>query len=283
MLRTALTPRFLGLSALLIAVLVSFGWLGAWQLETARGEAALAAAEQARARPPVDLVGLVEPHAPFTADLAGRQVTASGRYAAEGQVLVPGRLLRGREGLWVVTPFVVEGSGATLPVLRGFVTTPADAGAPPTGPRALAGGLAPGEGPSSAVLPEGQIGSVDLSLLVNTWPGDLYNAFLFLESETPATGAQLTKVPTPLPSTGLDWRNAAYAVQWWVFAAFAVWLYWRMLREEARRPPAEGAPEDAPEDGPEDGSAPGTGVTSSAPPAPVPAGGPGENGRRDHS
>ena len=99
----------------------------------------------------------------------------------------------------------------------------------------LAGGLAPGESPVGQVSQPGQIGSVDLSVLVNTWPGDLYNAFLFLETEDPATGAQLDRVPTPLGDTGIRWRNAAYAVQWWVFAGFALWLWWRMVREEALR------------------------------------------------
>ena len=102
----------------------------------------------------------------------------------------------------------------------------------------------PGESPTRDPVPDGQIGSVDLSVLVNTWPGDLYNAFLFLESEDPGTGEQLTKVPTPLGETGVRWRNAAYAVQWWVFAAFALWLWVRMVREEARRGQAGEAPEE---------------------------------------
>ncbi|MGL4745286.1 MAG: SURF1 family protein [Dermatophilaceae bacterium] len=235
MLRTALTPRFLGPFALLVAVLAAFGWLGVWQFDRARGDARVEVVERARAQQPVDLTEAVEPHAPFRADLSARPVTAVGTYAADGQVLVPGRLLEGRGGSWVITPFVVDATGATLPVLRGFVTDPADAGPPPRGRLTVAGGLAPGESPSSATVPDGQIGSVDLSLLVNTWPGDLYNTFLFLESETPDDGPQLTRVPTPLPPAEVDWRNAGYALQWWVFAGFAVWVYLRMLRDESVR------------------------------------------------
>ncbi|MGL5853185.1 MAG: SURF1 family protein [Phycicoccus sp.] len=270
MLRTALTPRFLGLFALLLAVLASFTWLGLWQLDTARGDARLEAAERARSQQPADLTTVLRPFAPFGDGMTGRPVTASGRYAADGQVLVPNRLLEGREGYWVVTPLVVDSTGARFAVLRGFVTAPADAGPPPSGRLTVAGGLAPGESPSDAVLPAGQIGSVDLSLLVNTWPGDLYNAFLFLESETPATGASPTRVPTPLPPVELDWRNAAYAVQWWVFALFAAWLYLRMLREESARHGADPGP------------APSSGGISPDPVA-VPLVGSGENGVREHS
>ena len=246
MLRTALTPRFLALLGLVLVVGAAFVQLGRWQLGVAESAAHREAVERARAETPASLTTVLEPHSPFRDDLSSRPVTTTGRYAADGQLLVPDRRLDGVAGLWVLTPFVVDGTGATLPVVRGFVTDPADAGAPPEGSLTLAGGLAPGESPTRATVPEGQIGTVDLSVLVNTWPGDLYNAFLFLESEDPAGGgAQLTKVPVPLGDTGVQWRNAAYAVQWWVFAAFALWVWVRMVREEAARGHRGEAPDEA--------------------------------------
>jgi surfeit locus 1 family protein len=239
-LRTALRPRFLGLLGLVVLVGVAFGLLGRWQLGVAESSAYREAVERARAQAPVELTTALEPHAPFRGDLSSRPVTATGRYAADGQLLVPGRRLEGVSGLWVLTPFVVEGTGATLAVVRGFVTNPSDAVAPPAGDLTISGGLAPGESPVAEPVPEGQIGSVDLSLLVNTWPGDIYNAFVFLEAEDPAAADQPTRVPTPLADTSIQWRNAAYAVQWWVFALFALWVWFRMVREEARREAAAG-------------------------------------------
>ena len=214
---------------------IAFGFLGRWQLGVAESTAYREAVEQARAQEPAALTSVLEAYAPFRGDLSSRPVTVEGRYAADGQLLVPDRRLDGVPGLWVLTPFVVEGTGATLAVVRGFVTDPADAGSPPAGDITLSGGLAPGESPASEPVGEGQIGSVDLSLLVNSWPGDIYNAFLFLESEDPAAAAQPTRVPTPLPDTSIQWRNAAYAVQWWVFALFALWVWFRMVREETQR------------------------------------------------
>ena len=88
-------------------------------------------------------------------------------------------------------------------------------------------------------------------------------------------GAQLICVPTPLGDTGLQWRNAAYAVQWWVFALFALWLWWRMVREEHRSRGAAGvgpAEDDDAEPTVEPGVEPGVG--------PDPA--PGDNGVREH-
>ena len=48
-------------------------------------------------------------------------------------------------------------------------------------------------------------------------------------------------MPTPLGDTGVQWRNAAYAVQWWIFALFALWMWARMVRDETRRARAEPA------------------------------------------
>ena len=54
-------------------------------------------------------------------------------------------------------------------------------------------------------------------------------------------------MPTPIGDTGVQWRNAAYAVQWWVFAAFTLWMWGRMVRDETRRARAEAEPEAAAE------------------------------------
>ena len=61
-------------------------------------------------------------------------------------------------------------------------------------------------------------------------------------------------MPTPIGETDLQWRNAAYAVQWWIFALFALWMWGRMVRDETRRAraeqaPTEGSPEGAAEPG----------------------------------
>ena len=242
MLRTALTPRFLGLLGLVLVLCATFVWLGRWQLGVAESTAQREAVEHARSQAPADLTTLLQPHQPFRGDLSSRPFVATGHYDAEGQLLVPGRRLEGATGLWVLTPFVLDEGGATLPVVRGFVTEAASATPPPEGTLTISGGLAPGESPSPDPVPAGQIGSVDLSQLVNTWPGELYNAFGFLESESPATASGLATVPTPLGETGVRWRNAAYAVQWWVFAAFALWMWGRMVRDETRRARAEAGP-----------------------------------------
>jgi cytochrome oxidase assembly protein ShyY1 len=243
-LRTALKPRWLGLFALLVVIVVACVMLGMWQLGVARDQGLAEAVAQAADRPRADVTAVLEPHAEFPATASARRISATGRYAASGQVLVADRRLDGAAGYWVLSPFVVESSGATLPLVRGFVRSPAEAPEPPAGTVEVEGALAPGESPAQDAggLPDGQLGSVDLSILVNVWPGDLYNAFAFVTAETSAAGPVevsggpdgLARVPPPTVETGLAWRNAAYAVQWWIFAAFAVWMWFKMVRDDAR-------------------------------------------------
>ena len=90
MLRTALTPRFLGLLGLVLVLCATFVWLGRWQLGVAESTAHRDAVEQARSQAPAELTTLLQPHAPFRGDLSSRPFIATGHYDAAGQLLVPG-------------------------------------------------------------------------------------------------------------------------------------------------------------------------------------------------
>ena len=245
MLRTALKPRWLGLFALLVLIIVTFTQLGLWQLHVAQDKGLTDALQKAREARPALIDTVVRPHEPFPNPQSNRAVTAIGAYVASDQFLVGPRRLEGRTGYWVVTPLVVEETGARLAVVRGFVTDPADAGGVPEGRVSVDGSLAPGESPAAApaglpAWPQETLGSIDLSILVNRWPGDIYNAFVFAQSEKSATGAGiqpaagLDRVPPPEVTGGLKWRNAAYALQWWVFAGFAAFMWFRMVRDDAQ-------------------------------------------------
>ncbi|MBA2695510.1 MAG: SURF1 family protein [Actinobacteria bacterium] len=237
MIRTALQPRWLALLALLLVLLYAFVRLGLWQLSLAQqeeGEDVVALQAQA-AEPAVPLEDYLSPHSAFPADGSGRPVRAQGVYVVADQFLVPQRYLEGEEGYWVVTPLQTS-ADALLPVLRGWVAEPGQADTPDPEPVTVTGTLAPAESPvQGPELPPGQLGSVDLAALANTWSGELYNAFVFATDEQPSvTGNAVTKVPPPsLTREGVDWRNLGYALQWWVFAGFAVFMYLRFLSDAA--------------------------------------------------
>src|SRR4051812_21281430 len=172
-----LKPRWLGLLGVLVALLVAFTFLGLWQLSVARDDAEREALAQAPLKAPVSLSTVLTPHSPFPADASGRPVTMTGTYDAGGQVLVADRRLDGSPGYWVLTPLVVDASGAVGPariaVVRGFVSDGDGTGPAPsaTGAVTVTGTLAPGESPASSAgtLPPGRLGSVDLARLVNLW------------------------------------------------------------------------------------------------------------------
>lgn len=246
MLRTALKPRWLGLFALLVVVVVTCIQLGLWQLHVAQDKGLADALRKAHEARPTVIDTVIRPHQPFPNAQSGRAVTAEGSYAAGDQFLVGPRRLGGRTGYWVVTPLVVRETGARLAVVRGFVADPTRPISPPAGEVSVDGSLAPGESPADPpqglpAWPQEAQGSIDLAVLVNRWPGPLYNAFVFAQAERTSSGAGvavpsgLERVPPPEVVGGLKWRNAAYAVQWWVFAAFAAFMWFRMVREDAQR------------------------------------------------
>ena len=189
MLRTALRPRFLGLLALVLVLCAAFVWLGRWQLGVAESTAHREAVELARSQAPAELSTLIQPHAPFRGDLSSRPFTATGHYDADGQLLVPGPPARGPARLLGARP-VRRRQQRRHPAGRARVRRGCRVGAATAGghPDDL-GWPGPGESPSPDPVPSGQIGSVDLSQLVNTWPGELYNAFGFVEGEDPATAS----------------------------------------------------------------------------------------------
>ena len=195
------------------------------------------------------LPDVLQPHAPFAADLSNRPVTATGTYAAERGFVVVDRRLGARSGSWVVTPLVT--AEGTVAVLRGFVPgSPTTSPEPPAGVVTVEGTLGPGESPlAGEALPGDQRRSIDLSALVNEWPGELYNAVVFASDEQVGGAAvdvgprtQLDRVPPPSLDAPLNLRNAAYAVQWWVFGLFAIWMWWKMFRAEQQGETAVAAP-----------------------------------------
>jgi surfeit locus 1 family protein len=267
-LRTALRPRWLALLGLVAVICVAFGWLGSWQLGVARDRSAERARQQVAARPPVPVDAVLVPQQPFTVPADGRLVTAGGRYDPSRQVLVAGRLQAERPGWWVVAALRAE-SGGWLPVVRGWVPDPDDARArpdrTPAGPVRVAGVLQPDEapgpdGPGLGTGPGGpRLTALDAADLANRWGTPIYNGYLVLTREStepvgPTTAPPTTTqpaaarpelVPAPRPQpTGLVWRNAAYAVQWWVFAGFTVVLWWKMVQQDAReRSPGRPGPD----------------------------------------
>ena len=74
-------------------------------------------------------------------------------------------------------------------------------------------------------------------LLLLAWQAPMFNAISYLVLAglcASLIGDALTLLPTPVRSgTGLNVQNLAYAAQWWIFGGFAIFLWLRMVRDEA--------------------------------------------------
>ena len=215
-----------GVVALGVVLAAAMVVLGVWQLDVYQRQGNDAAQRRAAA-PPVALTAVAPPGGAVD-DGYGRQVTFSGTYDPALQVLVPGDA-----GLRVLTG-LRQADGSVVPVVRGSTST-ATAPAPPSGPVTRTGVLLPSEetADSTDPLPDGQLGSVRLPTLAQTWPGPLVNGYVTLDPAG-ATAEGLDPVTVDLPEGQGRLRNGAYALQWWVFAAFALGMGIRVARDLGR-------------------------------------------------
>ncbi|MDO9379845.1 MAG: SURF1 family protein [Nocardioidaceae bacterium] len=243
-LRIVLRPSLVGLHLFAVAALVFCIVMGLWQLGVYDSRQASERADRQQV-PRVALDEALDPDSAFTSTANHRPVVIEGTYGpSDAQVWVSGRELDGRDGYWLVAPVLTGATGddgrpLAIVVVRGFSDTPDDPPPTPAGRVELRGVLEPGEARSTAAAPsqDGVLDAVRLPLLANELPYDLYSGFAIVTAPEPAEGTDLETVPPPLPdaswTTGLT--NLAYTLQWWVFGAFAVFMWWRMTRDAVSR------------------------------------------------
>ncbi|MBC7291475.1 MAG: SURF1 family protein [Actinotalea sp.] len=255
--RAALTPRMLALLVVFLTIAAVCARLGIWQLDRAVERAQIneaARVAQQEQAPATDLGDVLEPRQTFPGDLVGTKVAVTGRF--DGPTLhVPGRVgPTGEVGFLVLDRFVVTDDGAAGPaeaeavlaVVRGWVAEPT-APAPVPGDVTLQGFLQAGESFERADLPDGQVAAIAPGQLVNTWGGPMYTGYLVVSG---AVDAGIEQLPPPtLPGGGLNLQNLAYALQWWIFGGFAVLLWSRLVRDEARAEAEEQVEDEQPADG----------------------------------
>lgn len=251
MYRFLLTPRWLAVSVLALLAVPFCVVMGSWQLSrfevrVDQHRSAEQQRDQSAAAVPLPLARVLpDTRARVAGDDSGRVVSATGRYDAGHQLLVPDRRLDDRDGFYVLTPLRVAG-GAALPVVRGWLPGDASAAArsgsvppAPTGQVTVSGALQfPETGDSSGVsaggaLPSGQLGIISAASLVNVLPYPVYGGWI--TATRPA--APLKAVPPAAPpNSGLDlkaFQNLGYTGQWFVFAGFVVFMWFRLVRREA--------------------------------------------------
>ncbi|MFJ3792876.1 SURF1 family protein [Kitasatospora sp. NPDC090091] len=242
--RFLLTPRWLGGTALALAAATVCLWLGTWQLGRFHEKAAAGRHESTRqAAETVPLDSLLTDSQPVVrTDTAGRTVTATGHWDSAHQLLVPDRTVDGSRGYYVLTP-LRTGTGRAVAVVRGWTAgAPGSATPPPAapdGPVTVTGRLHPPEnsGKHGAVaggLPAGQLGTISPAALVNLLPYALYDGWI--AADTAPDGLTPVAALPVQAGTGLtlkSFQNLGYTGEWFVFAGFVLFMWFRLARREA--------------------------------------------------
>ncbi|MFB1428531.1 SURF1 family protein [Micrococcus endophyticus] len=251
MLRTALKPVWLATLVLALVAAGLFVALSKWQFETAETNAP---PPRTQTEQPVPLTDHVRPYEPLLARDADQVVTVPGEFLPDTDVLVGPRLLRGDEGFWTVSAFRVAGApdGEVIPVVRGW-SAGADVVDPaPQGDVTVTGRLLPPDGPLPRTAAETDTAdrllyaSLAPGQLVNVWDEPSYAAFVAAFEVADAAGAEVGAgasegglepvwvAPQP-EETEVIWLNVFYAVEWILFAGFALFLWWRFVRDDHLR------------------------------------------------
>ncbi|KOV73822.1 membrane protein [Streptomyces sp. AS58] len=233
-----MTPRWWGINVFVLLAIPFCIFMGSWQLsrfesriEDHRGAQEQVTSDQDRAaRPLADLL-------PVDKETSGDQTTATGTYGE--QLLVPNRELDGKRGYYVLT--LLRTGEKALPVVRGWLpgdADPARAPAPPAGEVTVTGALQASENPGEngvtarGGLPSGQTAAISAATLVNLVPYEVHDAWVTLNRGD----SGMTAVPVmAAPDTGLDLRafqNLGYTGEWFVFAGFVVFMWFRLFRRE---------------------------------------------------
>jgi cytochrome oxidase assembly protein ShyY1 len=243
MLRLALTPRWIALGLIAIALIAGCALLGRWQWERTQD---ILAAERAAQGAPISVSEVAPPGTEINGSDIGRQVIAVGTYLADRQVAVTNRVLGSRIGIWVVTPLQLD-DGSVIAVNRGWLPDASAEGfAPPSERVSVQGTYTPDEDfYADAPITDGTAVTISGTALGAFWQLPTRAGYLNLVSQEPVSSPAPSPVPATVQTADVPFplQNFGYAFQWWIFAAFVVFAYLRWLRLDARPKVAPGEPD----------------------------------------
>ncbi|MEV0981001.1 SURF1 family protein [Streptomyces sp. NPDC049915] len=261
MYRFLLTRQWVILTLVALLLIPTMIKLGFWQMHRYEERSARnQLVSDALGSKPVPVERLTSPGHSVTTDQRYRNVTATGRFEPEREVVVRRRVnADGEVGFHVLTPFVLH-DGKVVLVNRGWI--PADGPtqtafpkipAPPGGETTVTGRLMPDETTAASGikdvkgLPDRQIMLINSEQEARRLGAQVVGGYLVLSTPEPKGGT-----PELIGKPGMEDSalNYAYAIQWWLFSA-CVPVGWvvmarREIRERAQKAAQETAEEAEP-------------------------------------
>lgn len=241
MLKTALKVQWIAFLLLVMGAAAAFAWLGQWQLERA-----IIASQpiDAETETIIPLVELQVPGIAPSEQASGHMTEVTGYLSPDSYTVLTGRLNYGEAGYWLVGRFITE--EGSLPIALGWAADEADVlavreeltASAVTEPAVVTGRFMPTEAP---VVPEGDQGpfvesTLSVASLVNLWPdfaGPVYEGYLV--ADVAPDGLDVIESIPPMNEGSINWLNIFYAVEWIVFAGFAFFIWWRLVKDAYER------------------------------------------------
>jgi surfeit locus 1 family protein len=241
-----LTARAFGLGLVALALMAVMVVLGLWQLGVYEDHQH-DDAQAKLSRTPVPLEDVLGPDDAFPSDGVARPVRVTGHYLPDETFEVRGSDTWDAPVVQVTPLQVADGSIVLVVRGRGGPDTPP----PPSGNVEVDAVLEPSDANGDALGPDRVTNGIRTAALVQDFREDLYTGYLVQTSSTPADQVTPINAPTPDASRWAGIRNLVYAMQWWVFAGFVAFMWWRMVVET----PGGVRPDNAQEDGADDSAA----------------------------
>ncbi|CAN5473332.1 SURF1 family protein [soil metagenome] len=243
--QVARRPKWIAAFVLCLAIAGAFAALGQWQLERSF-EAGAPPAQQTETAKPLDTVGV--PQKPMPADTTGQIVSLDAEFVADDYIVLEGRINHADPGYWVVG-HAIGSDGASVAVALGWAASADEAATairalqqtPP--PSAVTGRYLPSESPQESDFEAGIRSTLAVAELVNIWsvvPEGVYGGYV-IATDAPA-GLETIDAPAPSTEVSLNLLNLFYAVEWVIFGGFAIFLWYRLVKDTVEEEAAENTP-----------------------------------------
>lgn len=239
----ALARRPKWIAGLVFALVVAgvFAALGQWQLERSIADATVIERDTENAVP---LESVAAPQSVITTNASGRLVEVECEFVPGDDLVLANRSTPGGQGSWLVRHCQTD-DGSSLAVALGWSVDPINTESIVSPASPLLGRYVPTEAPQQSDFQAGERSALAIPELINLWeePGPVYGGYLVLV-EAPEG---LVAIGTEAPPTErqLNWLNLFYAAEWIIFAGFAIYLWYRLLKDEWLRE-LEASPGNAP-------------------------------------
>jgi len=220
-------PKWLAALAFALAVAAVFAWLGQWQWERSINTGAVI---DRNTEAVVELVDVATPQSIITSDASGRMVSVTCQMVSGDDVWVTNRQSPSGSQAWLVRHCRLA-SGDSLVVVVGAAQSERSVEMT-HGVVDYQGRYVPTESPQASDFEKGEQSTVSVAQLINQWrePGPVYGGYLVLDQAP--EGLETISTEPPSLERQLNWLNIFYAAEWVIFAFFALYLWFRLVKDE---------------------------------------------------